>query len=1384
MRRTTESSVNGKNDTNRTPASRKKTTPIPKEKQLTKTAVEEPFTMEKKPAPEVETVLQYAIPLAGPESRIRAETSINEMKQIRNKLSEYVRNLEDMYNESSGEMTKESSPAEKPLCAFLSTCHSAANELDITIHAEYQILESLHLWYGKEVQLLEQLIEADMTTTENAMESPDTIAELIDHLKQSFHKLDGIKSQFQDLLKTYSQDPPSGPVVEPITTVKKAKKARDKHNLKNASTYQGTQNVVTKLQNLISSKDAYTNEAFEKIIQEVGKTINSQEDKFEKLEKENKETEQKYTRMKAAYQVLLEEKIILENELKQIFQLKLGQKPGSSILVKAEYKPERVMLTKSPAVLADSPQQVLPVEEPETFVKQADDTKLEELQKEPTTSGAAKNKRNLQLEKKGDFSKIHSTWNQDQGAVNEALGVAEPANVGTPEIQESSHPHSETRAPLSITDEKIMQGSGKKVNMTQNVKSATDQDNRPSATSATTMAVSVADNMTSHINQLSISPGIKPTDLSHAENMIEKGAENLTHKSILGKDERKNSVEDKVKPKSDLVHEIGHTEYIAQPDRLTETSDSSEQQHKISIAIHKSLDVQSSKGKILSTEQKQTPSIEQTAEEEEEEQRGTLGKNQVQGISQTIQENGKLEHVKGSSLTPTFETTEEDGLSSAGCDISQTPDHRQDIFPCNSSGLHTNTMYNLSDSAQIASGVSNTRCVGAAEESNLPNKSLSDTSADTMKIQENLPSINETLSQHKYSSSDEPQYTTVGDLLRMQLSDGIAADAQFPPKNSAIIPQQHFFIDGTLYQNLMLEPQKAQLSTMYITAKKLMPNTPLIGEIFSDQQIFRGDKSQFTLLKDAHKTQLSRAPIKIQTPVPQDIVEQMSQNQFHRDSESHQVYATEPWGTQISAAPLAVSSEMRYQGPLYRKVESHFVSVAQPGNTQISTAPETTKKTADIRSPELLYRDDKKYSIVIGKPRMTQISTAPTTATHTQSPQEITDGNLLLGEPEEIPFSAGNKKQISYSPLEVNSSSHYNEVEDPLRSHLHTTPIKTAQIPTEFRTHTSLHFSTDGRNLEDPWKTKMLTSAHTRKQVAIFLKSKKRHFPLQFYRNGKSLIDPWRTQTSRASIHSSSERKTKNCNKHQHPIIHVAGKSLFQPQKCEIGEETETKGFVDYQHENETQEKAAEGTGTSRPHKPPVLASFSPLMNSEKNEPLQTDQNEELTKQQFQLHGGVSAFSNTSGQSNQQILYDNNFFWSYHQPMYIRGQNINFMPTSHSTDTHGSRITRKSYARHISGTSRRHLQRTGIVKYTTKKPDKRKILKQLFSFHPLGESAAHRRKRNNSPRMNTPLLSGLFTARSSDLLLGSTERKKSTGPCFLVNGVERIILGLPFIQWN
>ncbi|XP_069815072.1 coiled-coil domain-containing protein 7 isoform X2 [Dendropsophus ebraccatus] len=447
------------------------------------------------PPPEAESVQQYAVPLAVYGRRASSsDDSAREMRQICSRLDEYTKDLEDLYGKKNGEVAEESSQMRRQFYSFLSSCDSAARELDATINIEHKILESLYEGYQKEVQLLEQLGNEDITAESDISASHDKVTALISRLMKTFQRLEGIKNSYQNLQQEHLL----------TSSLIKTEKKSSGVEIQGSALQSGSDDrsetadhVVRALQELMTDSDIRSKEVLERIIHDVAQ----QATELQKLGKDNKETENKYIQVKADYQALLQKKRMIEVELKELLAWKTSQRSSPMLSPSPEEGLEKDIepVPSTPpasAITQESEGEIIfscgsqEDEEVEKVIEVSESQDKTELQEGPTPPADSSvsilyEKAKILEEKDTDLSEVPYTLDLDKGDIY-MYTSAEPSDPEFAENEENKQPDGKTVL-SSLNLQEVTEEEDYKVKMKKQkqLKSVKKRGRRPGTVSST-----------------------------------------------------------------------------------------------------------------------------------------------------------------------------------------------------------------------------------------------------------------------------------------------------------------------------------------------------------------------------------------------------------------------------------------------------------------------------------------------------------------------------------------------------------------------------------------------------------------------------------------------------------------------------------------------------------------------------------------------------------------------------------------------------------------------------------------------------------------------------------------------------------------------------------
>uniref|UniRef100_A0A671E7R8 Coiled-coil domain containing 7 n=1 Tax=Rhinolophus ferrumequinum TaxID=59479 RepID=A0A671E7R8_RHIFE len=295
--------------------------PKPKEKHNVKVVRDKLEPMVLRSPPTGESVVRFALPI--PSSKTKELIAEDELlRKITKHLKMVVSSLEETYGVSTENVEK---PVVKPeheklslsvgddLNSFLLCCSQFAAQLEEAVQEEHHILESLFKWFQQQVNQVEELSkgqsfsEAEYPTSDK--EVTLNVAKVGKHAKKPEER----KSRLREG-STFS-------LTSPMSTSMDSKNAPEE--------MQGCENIQQKIEDFIKT---HTTEEFRDVFAPEPQTAYSVSNQltamlkiFEKQSNMLNRTrndqvllETKYKQMQSDFQVLLEEKLMLENELQKL----------------------------------------------------------------------------------------------------------------------------------------------------------------------------------------------------------------------------------------------------------------------------------------------------------------------------------------------------------------------------------------------------------------------------------------------------------------------------------------------------------------------------------------------------------------------------------------------------------------------------------------------------------------------------------------------------------------------------------------------------------------------------------------------------------------------------------------------------------------------------------------------------------------------------------------------------------------------------------------------------------------------------------------------------------------------------------------------------------
>ncbi|XP_075684381.1 uncharacterized protein CCDC7 [Rhinoderma darwinii] len=664
---------------------RKTTHHNPTKRKMLKTTTEEYLPMELQPSPQTESTQQYAIPLISSGRVGSSDDSMKEMRQICNKLDEYTKDLENIHGKRNGEMAAESLQMGRQFFSFVSTCDSATRELDTTINVEHKILESLYEGYQKEAELLEQLGEEDITTDSDIPACHDKVSALISKLMEILLKLEGIKHSFKNHAETHPLEHPL--VSPPIKTEKKGRKAQiHEPDLKSRwdDHSQYTESVLRELQELMANTDNRSKEVLEKIIHDIGQLFDAQAIELQKLAKEQEETENKYVKVKTNYQALLQEKGILEIELKKLLDWKAGQKssslenPSLEDRLETDVEPTPSTLTSSVITPELKREAIFSCgsEEVEKVTKLSKSQDKAELQEEAAhladfPVSTLHKKAKIQKEGDTDFSEISFTYDLDPGTSKDPDVV---------ELEENGRPESKTVLFL-LNQEDVTEENDKKAKM----KSLKSRGRRPSTVSSKTKLAKEAGKKSSKTTFISSQ---KSESKLFAENTSQPNPEMFSNASNQRKAVAKisrtlsSSGKDKAKFNEEVI--IATTKPSVQSHRDKEAAPQDQQMRVGSDSLKSAGKQQGRRQSISYKSRRLSLAKEEKLDYDKQKHMDPNGKRQIMKVfpeNQHEEQKADKKLLAVSVLEPSVVNIEEKRDCFTEHSLSSTPGHDQESFP-------------------------------------------------------------------------------------------------------------------------------------------------------------------------------------------------------------------------------------------------------------------------------------------------------------------------------------------------------------------------------------------------------------------------------------------------------------------------------------------------------------------------------------------------------------------------------------------------------------------------------------------------------------------------------------------------------------------------------
>ncbi|XP_031795583.1 coiled-coil domain-containing protein 7 isoform X2 [Sarcophilus harrisii] len=280
------------------------------------------------PPPVAESMLKHAISIPSENSEnILDDEQI--VKQVTKRLKEISASLEKTYGlDVKEELSVEKIPSpeggEKPLTeaedmtSFLLFCTSLAKQLEEAVKEEQQILESLFKWFQREVYHVEELVK-EQNVSDWELPLPDkAVSSSINQVIDLLQKLEKLRNRFctvpiatrRAVAAKHKQDSQS----ETTQIYQEVMKMIEDYgaNFENDEFIETIKNIVDNVFLSESTESVYLQ------FQEMFKIVEKQATKLQRVMNDLESLEVKYKMTQNDFDIVTEEKIILENELKKI----------------------------------------------------------------------------------------------------------------------------------------------------------------------------------------------------------------------------------------------------------------------------------------------------------------------------------------------------------------------------------------------------------------------------------------------------------------------------------------------------------------------------------------------------------------------------------------------------------------------------------------------------------------------------------------------------------------------------------------------------------------------------------------------------------------------------------------------------------------------------------------------------------------------------------------------------------------------------------------------------------------------------------------------------------------------------------------------------------
>ncbi|XP_036309856.1 coiled-coil domain-containing protein 7 [Pipistrellus kuhlii] len=295
--------------------------PKPKEKQSSKLVRDKLEPMVLRSPPTGESVVRYALPI--PSSKTKELIAEDELlRKITKHLKMVVSSLEETYGMSSETVEKplvKSQPEELSLSvgddlnSFLVCCSQFATQLEGAVKEESHILESLFKWFQRQVNQMEE-ISKDQSFSEREFPVPDKAITLsIAQIVKQVQKLEEMKNRLKRSTKHPSKVLLSKPkeIESPPEAVLSYENVQQK-----IEEFIGSASAEDFKE--VSATESQTTYSVPNRLNAMLKIFEKQSNVLERTRNEKTLLETKYKQMQDDFQMLSEEKSMLENELQKL----------------------------------------------------------------------------------------------------------------------------------------------------------------------------------------------------------------------------------------------------------------------------------------------------------------------------------------------------------------------------------------------------------------------------------------------------------------------------------------------------------------------------------------------------------------------------------------------------------------------------------------------------------------------------------------------------------------------------------------------------------------------------------------------------------------------------------------------------------------------------------------------------------------------------------------------------------------------------------------------------------------------------------------------------------------------------------------------------------